>query len=334
MARITCRGKDCNATFSTAFNRNKHENKFQHFFTSKSERGIAVNFDDTAKVYKCKNPSCQTTSKKKSNMLRHIRTCSNVTANKKIRANNKVCAICAIKFTSKFNRNRHMETIHSKHEMEDITENVPDSAPTSTMSTTTHNIETDFDLDINEMGPISMINTLSSPNDTDNTDFDETAYDTDFSEITPNPLFSSPISNIVIEAGSNSNVTPNVPHDSTSNSIQFNIVEELIEAHGKRDRFNEERFTSLVLSKIEDDYKSGCSPVKYSLVKYLLEVFGEMLFENGFLNWLCRKINVRKPGLEACIHDLKLMKQTSLGDNYQLKHMHQSITFGLKMRVV
>ena len=168
------------------------------------------------------------------------------------------------------------------------------------MSTTTHNVETDFDLDISEMGPISRINTLSSPNDTDNTDFDETAYDTDFSEITPNPLFSSPIPNIVIEAGSNSNVTPNVHHDSTSNSIRFNIVEELIEAHGKRDRL-----TSLVLSKIEDDYKSGCGSVKYSVVKYLLEVFGEMLFENGFLNWLCRKINVRKPRLEACVHRYK-----------------------------
>ena len=31
-----------------------------------------------------------------------------------------------------------------------------------------------------------------------------------------------------------------------------------------------------------------------------------MLFENGFLNWLCRKINVRKPRLEACIHRYKI----------------------------
>ena len=120
---------NCNATFSSNFNRNKHERKFNHHEEPPcGNRSISITFDDEAKVYKCNNQYCKVTSKKKHNMVRHITSCSAISLRNNIHKSNKVCSICGMEFLKKFNRDRHYKTVHTDELSEDVAE---DSAFTS-----------------------------------------------------------------------------------------------------------------------------------------------------------------------------------------------------------
>ena len=80
MAPTSCQSSNCNATFSTTSNRNKHERKKNHYPSSTKAREHCIPFDEAGKVHKCKNNSCKAVSEKKSNMERHIKTCSEYSA--------------------------------------------------------------------------------------------------------------------------------------------------------------------------------------------------------------------------------------------------------------
>ena len=78
--------------------------------------------------------------------------------------------------------------------------------------------------------------------------------------------------------------------ESTTGSASH--LNELIQYTDKREKLQEERFSVSVLQKIEDDYHSK-SKDKSATVEFLLEVFGDMVFENHFLSWLSKRINAR-----------------------------------------
>ena len=116
MAPTSCQSSNCNATFSTTSNRNKHERKKNHYPSSTKAREHCIPFDEAGKVHKCKNNSCKVVSEKKSNMGRHIKTCSEYSAKIKKEQNNKVWPVCRNEFLNKFNRGRHIKTMHSQFE--------------------------------------------------------------------------------------------------------------------------------------------------------------------------------------------------------------------------
>ena len=64
MAPISCRNSNCNATFSTTSNRNKHEKKKNRYPSSTKAREHSIPYDEAGKVYKCKNKSYRVVSKK------------------------------------------------------------------------------------------------------------------------------------------------------------------------------------------------------------------------------------------------------------------------------
>ena len=70
---ISCRNNNCNATFSTTSNHNKHEKKKNRYHSSTKAREHSIPYDETGKVCKYKNQSCKAVSKKKSNMKHHIK---------------------------------------------------------------------------------------------------------------------------------------------------------------------------------------------------------------------------------------------------------------------
>lgn len=67
-----------------------------------------------------------------------------------------------------------------------------------------------------------------------------------------------------------------------------------------REKLHKERFSKSVLPKIGDEYHSK-SKDKSATVEFLLEVFGNMFFENSFLSWLSKRINGRKNCLESLL---------------------------------
>ena len=71
-----------------------------------------------------------------------------------------------------------------------------------------------------------------------------------------------------------------------------------------REKLQEERFSKSALQKIEDDYHSK-SKDKSPTAEFLLEVFGDMVFENAFLSWLSKRISARKNLPESLLRSYK-----------------------------
>ena len=80
MVPISCWNSNCNATFSTTSNRNKHEKKKNLYPFGTKARELSILYDEAGKVYKYKNNSCKAVSKNKINMERHTKICSTCSA--------------------------------------------------------------------------------------------------------------------------------------------------------------------------------------------------------------------------------------------------------------
>ena len=109
--RFVCRGPDCKKDFSTKFNRNKHEKVKKHY-QQDSKISYEVPYDAKNEVFYCPSIGCNTTSRYKHNIQKHLKTCYIVNQNKKDNADNKICHICNKQFTKKSNRDRHVKNVH------------------------------------------------------------------------------------------------------------------------------------------------------------------------------------------------------------------------------
>ena len=86
---------------------------------------------------------------------------------------------------------------------------------------------------------------------------------------------------------------PPASNEESTTGLASYLIDELIQSTEKREKPQEERFSKSVLHKIEEDYHSK-SKNKSATVEFLLEVFGNMVFENIFLSWLSKGINATK----------------------------------------
>ena len=108
--RFVCRNQTCQKQFSTKFNRNKHERIKGHFEESK-QATCKVPHDPSTNLYSCPRIDCKTTSKYKQNILKHLKSCSQVNLNKATAKENRTCGICKT-FAKKSNRDRHIQSVH------------------------------------------------------------------------------------------------------------------------------------------------------------------------------------------------------------------------------
>ena len=100
---FVCRGVDCKKSFSSKFNRNKHERIKGHFLQSSLE----IPYDDSTGLFSCSTVGCQTTSKYKASIKKHLDICKQIKINKEVVAKNRICEICNKVFQRKSNRDRH-----------------------------------------------------------------------------------------------------------------------------------------------------------------------------------------------------------------------------------
>ena len=117
--RFVCRNQTCQKQFATKFNRNKHQRIKGHFEESK-QATCKVPHDPSTNLCFCPRIDCKTTSKYKQNILKHLKSCSQVNLNKATAKENGTCGICNKTFTKKSDRYRHIQSVHH----DDIDDNV------------------------------------------------------------------------------------------------------------------------------------------------------------------------------------------------------------------
>ena len=93
-----CRDEKCRKSFSTRFNRNKHEKLKGHAAVT-SDRKIPM--DETTGLFKYPTINCTTISKYNYNIVNDLKKCHKARKNKKDANEKKVCSYCNIEFTKK-----------------------------------------------------------------------------------------------------------------------------------------------------------------------------------------------------------------------------------------
>ena len=85
-------------------------NERKHFNEKKSNHEI--NFDKESKLYLCPSTDCETASKYRHNIEKHLKSCKIVNKRQKSATNNKICQVCGKEFAKKSNRDRDFNLFH------------------------------------------------------------------------------------------------------------------------------------------------------------------------------------------------------------------------------
>ena len=100
--RFICRNQTYQKQFSIKFNRSKHERIKGHFEESKPATR-KIPHDPLTNLFFCPTIGCKITSKCKQNVLKHLKSCSQVNVNRATAEENRTCRICNKTFAKKSN---------------------------------------------------------------------------------------------------------------------------------------------------------------------------------------------------------------------------------------
>ena len=148
-----CRNKDCGRSFSTVFNRNKHEKLKGHWLQKKNN---VIEFNKDLYLCICPTARCNTTSKYKNNIEEHLKSCFAINRQRNSVADNKICPVCKKEFIKKSNRERHLKQFHAEKNVSGdiVTEDVrPTMVPISLNNLNVEeapNFKTSSDLNVQE----------------------------------------------------------------------------------------------------------------------------------------------------------------------------------------
>ena len=106
-----CRNKDCGRSFSTVFNRNKHEKLKRHRLNKKNN---VIEFKKELSLFICPTAGSGTTSKYKNNIVKHLKSCFAINRQHNSVADNNICPACKKEFIKKSNRDRHLKQFHAE----------------------------------------------------------------------------------------------------------------------------------------------------------------------------------------------------------------------------
>ena len=244
-----CRGKDCRKSFSTTTNRNKHEKSKGHWPKKKS----VIEFDSDLSLFVCPSAGCNTTSKYKYNIKKHLKSCYAINKQKDSVANNKICPDCGKEFLKKSKRDRHFKQFHP--------EKVEEHAVLPTMV----DIPNEAVLTIDDVEPLNDM--PQSSNDVlDTNDVASTNGVTDSMEEHPNVSGSS--------------------HESLNTTVKRSRLGSVI---SKITRNIDYSFTlnQCVIEKLKLDLKNN----KNEATSYMQGCFGEIVDDESFLTWLSLEKN-------------------------------------------
>ena len=96
--------QNCKKSFSTRFNRNKHERLKNHWLQTNDKNEIPC-FNN---VFHCPANGCVT------KIVKHLKMCTDLKLKRNTVANNKICPVCSKVFAQKSNCDRHVTIVHSQ----------------------------------------------------------------------------------------------------------------------------------------------------------------------------------------------------------------------------
>ena len=73
-----------------------------------------IEFDSNLSLFVCPSAGCNTTSKYRCNIKKHLKSCYAINKQRDSIANNKICPDCGKEFLKKSNRDRHFKQFHSE----------------------------------------------------------------------------------------------------------------------------------------------------------------------------------------------------------------------------
>ena len=276
-----CRGKDCGKSFSTTTNRNKHEKSKGHWSKKKS----IIEFDSDISLFVCPSAGCNTTSKYKCNIKKHLESCHAINKQKDSVANNKICPDCGKEFIKKSNRDRHFKQFHS--------EKVEEHAVLPTMV----DIPNEAVLTIDDAEPLNDM--PQSPNDV-----------LDTSDVVDNVDVVD-----TIDVASTNDVTdsmeehPNVvgsSYELLNTTVKRSWLESVI---SKITRNIDHSFTlnQRIIEKLKLDLKNN----KNEATSYMQCCFGEILDDESFLTWFSSAAGYKPNRLKRILSDKQPNRRNS-----------------------
>ena len=105
---VPCRSVNRKKPFSTTTNRNKQERPNGH---GPQDTLRPIPFDASRQMYTCPIPNYKT-CKYKYNIVKHLKSCYEISKKKKSLADNKVYDVCKKTFAKKSNHDRHNRQFH------------------------------------------------------------------------------------------------------------------------------------------------------------------------------------------------------------------------------
>ena len=259
-----CRGNDCHKSFSTSYNRNKHEKAKGHWSENKK---TSIEFNEETSLFICPTAGCSTTSKYKSNIVKHLKSCYAVNRQRNSVAQKKICTVCGKEFAKKSNRDRHFKQFHSENDNDNATEAiVVDELPTMATIFSPDEQITEVPLD-------DAVNELSFENET----HDEITIEGD------DENFPS-VNDAARETLDTPTETPN--DENTAKRARLEIV------IGKITRNIDHSFTfnQCVIDKLRNDLQNN----KTVAVQYMRSCFDTMLDDEDFFNWLSSAVGFKE----------------------------------------
>ena len=260
---FSCRGKDCGKSFSTTTNR-------------------IIEFDSNLSLFICPSAGCNTTSKYKCNINKHLKSCCAINKQRASIANNKICPDCGKEILKKTNRDRHFKQFHSEKVVQSDDEE-DEELPTmvaipNEAVLTIDDVEPENDMTESSSDFLDALACVGDNNDAVDTNVENTNDVADSGEEYPDVVGPS--------------------QESLNSTTKRSRLEGVI---SKITRYIDHSFTMnhCVIKKLKLDLKNS----KTEAARYMQSSFGEMLDNEGFLNWLSSAVGYKPNRLKKILSE-------------------------------
>ena len=120
-------------------------------------------------------------------------------------------------------------------------------------------------------------------------------------------MIENPVSDSTVVNALEPTIAKNYPESISSPGLPNDLIDELHQRRESRRHFYEEQFQTSVFKMIENDFKNKFH--KHNVVRYPIDIFGEILYDMKFVSWFCDKINYRTYRLKVLIENYQREKR-------------------------
>ena len=240
-----------------------------HLPTKRRVGKVVPNFDEELKVFKYISPLCEITSKKRFNIVQHLKRCSKIVDRKKQVKKNRTCRYCGASFVRKSNCDRHIQKQH------------PNENETPHQDGNDDLIIDDFEMiptqtiDLDPMMELRVENSVETEGDFEEPEeqIDQLAEDRNDDDII------------------DENTQETVEADSLNQKNLGDVIVELDNLYQKRQAQFQGTFLTKILRKVTADLKDNQK--RNEALGFLVHVAGHNLNDKRFIQFLSENVGYK-----------------------------------------